>query len=86
MSSQCILHYPRFATILADCLFTHKSNIWCLPGWNILYDKLSISYYSLVTTFKASIWVAHSGDKYCDFHFTKQNALINNLNKQSVPC
>ena len=44
MSAQCILHYLRFVTILADCLFTHKSNIWYLPGWNILYDKLSISY------------------------------------------
>ena len=47
MSAQCILHYLRFATIPADCLFTHKSNIWCLPGWNILYDKLSIYYYLL---------------------------------------
>ena len=44
MSAQCIQHYPRFATILADCPFTHKSNIWCLPDWNILFNKLSIYY------------------------------------------
>ena len=47
MSAQCILHYLRFVTILADCLFNHKANIWCLPGWNILYDKLLIYYYLL---------------------------------------
>ena len=47
MSAQCIIQYLRFVSILADCLFTHKSNIWYLPGSNILYDKLSIYYYLL---------------------------------------